>query len=180
MAVDLRSSAAGVPVVWLALELPARRVVGHACWESAAIKSAKAGGKVATAFVAKLAAAGAAEATVRKRGRLFGLSAEQVEAIVAPLAGGAAASAALEGAGGGAGGGAAPVAARDDPEYAPLFLMLKVTNKQQTAVFTRIFGYPPLHICPPLHHGCRSSTSQSCMLRPSPHAHPRPNHPSKH
>ena len=31
---------------------------------------------------------------------------------------------------------------------------------EQTAVFTRIFGYPPLNICPPLHHGCRSSTSQ--------------------
>ena len=31
---------------------------------------------------------------------------------------------------------------------------------ETTAVFARTFGYPPLNICPPGHHGCRSSTSQ--------------------
>ena len=36
----------------------------------------------------------------------------------------------------------------------------KVMNDEQTAGFTRIFGYPPLNICPPLHHGCRLSPSQ--------------------
>ena len=35
---------------------------------------------------------------------------------------------------------------------------MQVTNKP-VAVFTRIFGYL-CGICPPSHHGCRSSTSQ--------------------
>ena len=32
---------------------------------------------------------------------------------------------------------------------------------EQTAVFTRICGYPPLNICPPLHHGCRAGAPPS-------------------
>ena len=91
MAIFKRSGKDGLPVVFLALYLPLRTVVGHACWESARLKSAKPGGVAATTHVTKLAhTAGADEATVRRRGLLFGLTTAQLDTILADvkLAGG--------------------------------------------------------------------------------------------
>ena len=82
-AVMQRSTGAAVPIVWLALELPSRAVVGHACWESAVIRSARPGGVAAMNYVSKLAAKGAGEAEVRQRGKLHGLSRAQVDDILA-------------------------------------------------------------------------------------------------
>ena len=47
----------------------------------------------------------------------------------------------------------------DAARWAPRQAKRLLKGDEQTAVFTRIFGYPS-GICPPLHHGCRSSTSQ--------------------
>ena len=116
----LRSLGTGVPVVWLALAMPTRTVVGHGCWESAEIRSAKPGGVAAANYVAKLVASGVNHARVRRRGRLFGLTPAQVDAIVDPAAETKehpAATATCDG--------EEDLAAAQHPEYAPFFTMLQ-------------------------------------------------------
>ena len=90
----------GLPLVLLALSLPARRVVGSVTWDS----SAKPDNESGVSFVARLRAQdGADDATIRRRAQLFGLSDAEVHHILHPPPG---------------------VPAREDPAYAPLFTMM--------------------------------------------------------